>query len=63
MTVVEAISVSKILDAMGDDALEVEVVTKNGYGRSSFPARGEAINMARKQFQGSSVKMQTSKLR
>ena len=47
MTVVEAISVSKILDAIGDDALEVEVVTKNGYGRSSFPARGEAINMAK----------------
>ncbi|HYA61175.1 MAG TPA: enolase C-terminal domain-like protein [Candidatus Acidoferrum sp.] len=47
MTIVEAISVSKILDAIGDDALEVEVVTKNGYGRSSFPARGEAINMAK----------------
>ncbi len=46
MTVIEAISVSKILDAMGDDALEVEVVTKDGYGRSSFPARGEAVNMA-----------------
>jgi enolase len=47
MTVIEAIAVSKILDASGDDAIEVEVVTKDGYGRSSFPACGEAVNMAK----------------
>jgi len=47
MNSIEAVSVTRILDARGEDAVEAEVVTTSGYGRCSFPAASETIRRAR----------------
>ena len=49
MNSIEAVSVSKAFDINATDAVEVEIVTTNSYGRCSFPAPGEAIRKAREQ--------------
>jgi len=49
MNSIEAVSVTKILDAHGKDAIEAEVVTTSGYGRCSFPAPSETIRRAREE--------------
>jgi len=49
MNSIEAVSVTRILDARGEDAVEAEVVTTNGYGRCSFPAPSETIRKAREE--------------
>jgi enolase len=49
MNSIEAVSVTKILDAHGEDAVEAEVVTTSGYGRCSFPAPSETIRRAREE--------------
>ncbi len=47
MNSIEAVSVTTILDAYGRDAVEAEVVTTSGYGRSSFPASRDETKSAR----------------
>ncbi len=49
MNSIEAVSVATILDARGNDAVETEVVTTNGYGRCSFPAPRDATQSAREE--------------
>jgi enolase len=49
MNSIEEVSVSKAFDINATDAVEVEIVTTNSYGRCSFPAPGEAIRKAREQ--------------
>jgi len=49
MNSIEAVSVGKTFDINATDAVEVEIVTTNSYGRCSYPAPGEAIGKAREQ--------------
>ncbi len=49
MNSIEAVSVTTILDAKGNDAVETEVVTTDGYGRCSFPAPRHATKSAREE--------------